>query len=377
MNRYIVIFIIFSFLGWIWESIYCTIQSRAWANRGFLFGPICPIYGFGSIVGLVLYDLAVLNILPTLSWWHIFLIGFIVSMLLEYPTSWILEKSFHARWWDYTKIPWNINGRTSVPTSIAFGLASILIMKFIMPFADNMLKFFPDSILNFFALFFISLISVDITLTISALTDFQKRVAAIDNSLQNRMTDIVSHIYNKKDVIKQMAVSRITVFRLPERKARVASHLKEKRFKQLLEEYNNSEIIRQMDNYIHHGHTTTLEHCQNVAWVSYLINKKLKLNADEKKLIELSMMHDLFLYDWHDKRPERKTHAFDHPDIACNNAIKHFDISKKDQEIIRSHMWPINIRRIPKSKEAIILCIADKYCALIETLRINDKLGLR
>lgn len=228
MNRYIIIFILFSFLGWVWESIYCTILSRSWANRGFLFGPVCPIYGFGSVIGLLFYDLILLGVLPQISWVQVFFLGFVVSMLLEYPTSWLLEKLFHARWWDYSDLPLNLNGRTSVPTSMAFGVGAIIIMKLVIPFADSILEHFSDFMLNLLALFFVAVISVDITLTISALTDFQNRVAAIDNSFQNKMTDIVSHIYNKKDVLKQMAVSRIQVFRLPERKAHVASQLKEK-----------------------------------------------------------------------------------------------------------------------------------------------------
>lgn len=89
------------------------------------------------------------------------------------------------------------------------------------------------------------------------------------------------------------------------------------------------------------------------------------------------MLHDMYLYDWHDGDPSRKTHGFDHPEIACNNAVENFDISEKEQDIIRSHMWPLNITKIPKSKEALIINIADKYCALVETIRLNKHFGLR
>lgn len=375
MDRYIIVFAVFGFLGWIWESIFCTIKKHQWANRGFLFGPICPIYGFGAIIGLAIQDLNGRGVIPELVWWQMFLLAFVVSMVLEYPTSWLLEKLFHARWWDYSKTPLNINGRTSVPTSAAFGLAGILIMKLAIPFTEVMFQYISGTILHVCALVFVAVISVDTTLTVSALTDFQKRVSAIDAGFQNRMTDLVNHMYDVKDTVKHKAVERIVVFQLPKRKAEIAKSLRNRKFKELMEEYNNSGVIQQMDNYVQHGNTTTLEHCQNVAWISYLINEKLKLNADEKILVESAMMHDLFLYDWHDGKPERKTHGFDHPDIACENAMRYFDIPKKEQDIIRSHMWPLNIKRIPKSKEAAILCIADKYCSFVETFRKNKRFG--
>ena len=377
MNRYILAFFFFSFLGWIWESIYCTICERKWANRGFLYGPVCPIYGFGSVLALCVYDLMASGYLPNLDWWIIFVIGFVVSMVLEYPTSWVLEKLFHARWWDYSKVPLNINGRTSIPTSIAFGGSAILLVRILIPVTDKMISLLPEPLMNVIVLVLVSLISVDATLTISALTDFQKRVSAIDKGFQTKMTDIVNQIFTAQSEFYQKAVRRIAVFELPERKREISRQLREKKFEELLRDYYNSDIVRQMDNYIQHGKTTTFEHCENVAWVSYLINEKLHLNADEKELIEAALLHDLFLYDWHDGDPARKTHGFEHPNIASNNAAKYFNISKKQQDAIRSHMWPLNITTIPKSKEALIICLADKYCALIETIRRNKSVRLK
>lgn len=377
MNKYIIAFFIFSFFGWVWESIYCTICEHRWANRGFLYGPICPIYGCGSLLGFLTYDLIEAGYLPDLEWWIIFILGFVVSMILEYPTSWVLEKLFKARWWDYSDFPLNINGRTSVPTSVAFGFAAILLMKVLIPLTNMGLSSLPEPLLSILALMLVSIISVDSTLTISALTDFQKRVASIDEGFQNHMTDIVNQVYGIQNSFYNKVIQRIAVFKLPERKKRIAKQLREKQFMELIKDYYKSDVIKQMDNYIQHGTTTTLEHCENVAWISYLINKKLNLNADEKELIEAAMLHDLYFYDWHDGDPARKTHGFDHSDIACDNAVKYFGISEKEQEVIRSHMWPLNITKIPKSKEALIICFADKYCALIETVRLNKRFGLR
>lgn len=377
LNRYIIAFFLFGFLGWVWESIYCTIRERKWANRGFLYGPICPIYGFGTLIGLCIYDLVKAGYLQKMEWGMIFFIGCVISMVLEYPTSWALEKLFKARWWDYSDFPLNINGRTSVPTSVAFGFAAILVMEFLIPPVDRGLSFLSEPVLNILALILISIVSVDVTLTISSLTNFRNYVAFLDEEFQNHMTNIVDQIYENQKAFYNKAIQRIAVFKLTGRKNRIAKRLREKQFLELLKEYYQSDVVKQMEQYIQHGKTTTLEHCENVAWISYLINEKLHLNADEKELIEAAMLHDLYLYDWHDDDPSHKNHGFTHSEIACTNAEKHFGISEKEQEAIRSHMWPLNITKIPKSKEALIICLADKYCALIETIRLNKRLGLR
>ena len=146
------------------------------------------------------------------------------------------------------------------------------------------------------------------------------------------------------------------------------SENRKKELDRLIQEYKEYKVIRQMENYIQHGRTTTLKHCENVARISFQINETLKLHANERRLIEAAMLHDLFLYDWHIKDPNRKPHGLVHPDIACRNAVRYFHIPPEEQAIIRSHMWPLTIRRIPRSREVWIICIADKYCAVIETL---------
>lgn len=377
MNRYIVAFFLFSFLGWLWESIYCTIQECKWANRGFLYGPICPIYGFGSLMGFFIYDSIKAGNLPNIEWWAILILGFVISMILEYPTSWALEKLFKARWWDYSDLPLNINGRISVPTSVAFGFGLILVMKVLIPWADSGINSMSEPLLNFLAIILVSIISIDTTLTISSLTDFENYVASIDEEFQNHMTNIVDRVYGYRNSLYNKAIQRIAVFKLSGRKNRIAKQIREKRFDDLIKDYYKSDEVRKMGESIQHGSTTTLEHCENVAWISYLINKKLHLNADEKELIEAAMLHDISHHDWNNADVSRKIQNSDDSDVASDNTEGHFGIPEKEQEAIRSYMWPLNITKIPKSKEALIVSLADKYCALIERIRLNKHFGLR
>lgn len=238
MDRYIISFFVYSFLGWVWESIFCTAKQKKWANRGFLYGPICPIYGFGATLGLGIYDLILSGKITPLPIPLIFAAGFIVSLVLEYPTSYVLEKLFHARWWDYTDVPLNINGRTSVPTSIAFGAAAILIMKGFIPCIDRIFIYLPENLIAIFALVLVSLCSIDTTLTVTALTDFQKRVNAVESNFQEHMTEAVDKFYSYQGTVFNRAVGRAVSFKHIGVKQRIAEQLMhEKKLEDLFNEY--------------------------------------------------------------------------------------------------------------------------------------------
>ena len=146
-----------------------------------------------------------------------------------------------------------------------------------------------------------------------------------------------------------------------------------RRFNELIKVYDNHPKVREMREYVQHGGTTTYDHCRKVAKLSYQINRKLHLHANEEELVPAALLHDFFLYDWHElpKIPLRRftsKHGFIHSRIAADNAKKVFGISDKMHSLIDSHMWPLNITKVPKSREALILCFADKCVAIKETL---------
>ena len=223
--RYLNAYFAFSVLGWIWESIYCTIDQRKWQNRGFLYGPLCPIYGFGSILGLIFYDLISMGKISHLSWWQIFIMGFIASMVLEYPTSYVLEKMFHARWWDYSDMPLNINGRTCAITSIGFGIGAIIIMEFFIPLFEKIYMTIPNNFAIALAVVLLAIHSSDITLTVSGLTNFQKNIAEMEDVFQNRMTLTVDKIFERHSKLYGRTLSRITSFRMSESRNLIANRL--------------------------------------------------------------------------------------------------------------------------------------------------------
>lgn len=123
-------FFIYSFLGWVCECIYCSIPAKHFINRGFLYGPYCPIYGFGAIS--VIWLLEPFQATPLL----LFLLGILLTSALEYLTSWIMELCFHTQWWDYTGYFLNLHGRICLKNSLLFGILVLCVLYGIHPLLD-------------------------------------------------------------------------------------------------------------------------------------------------------------------------------------------------------------------------------------------------
>lgn len=132
--------------------------------------------------------------------------------------------------------------------------------------------------------------------------------------------------------------------------------------------------VREMKSFTQHGSVSTFEHCRAVTKLSLGIDRRLHLHSDKKVLITGAMLHDYFLYDWHDKaRPGQRIHGYTHAAAAAKNARRHFDIDGRTHHVIWSHMWPLNITRLPRSREAWIVCTADKIVSLRETFMTRGK----
>ena len=191
------------------ETVYCTLYNKKWQSRGFLFGPVCPIYGVGAICGFALVDTLNLNNCPPLEWWQVIIIGFFGSAVLEYSTSLLLEKLFHAYWWDYSDLPLNIQGRISLFTSLGFALAGLLVVYVLYPFCAWLFGFISGEMVELIALIFASVLAVDLTLTISSLSDIIYKMQHIDENINERMTDLVESMYKNTSYISRSVISRI------------------------------------------------------------------------------------------------------------------------------------------------------------------------
>ena len=135
------------------------------------------------------------------------------------------------------------------------------------------------------------------------------------------------------------------------------------------------EKVQEMKNYIQHGTVSTYEHCFNVALTCSKLTDFLKLKVNYDEMIIGAFLHDFYLYDWHKDSPKDSLHAFSHPGLAAENTSKFFDFNGKILNIIKTHMWPINFLQVPKSKEAWVVCLCDKYMSVVETIKGKFKNG--
>lgn len=137
--------------------------------------------------------------------------------------------------------------------------------------------------------------------------------------------------------------------------------------------------LRRMEKFIQHGDTSCLLHTIAVAYYSIKIAEFFGIRYEKRDLIRGALLHDYFLYDWHDGEKERRIHGFTHPSTALKNADRDFDLTDTERDIIKKHMFPLTVIP-PTCREGWIVCLADKYCSLYETFKkgayrkINTKL---
>ena len=198
ISRTVCLFMIYSCLGWIYETTLCTVKDGRWENRGFFYGPVCPIYGTGAVGISAVMSLAGSSRV-TLENWQIFAISVVGSAVLEYITSWALEKMFHAVWWDYSKLPFNLHGRISLFTSLGFGLGGLLVVYVIAPFTEEAVRHVAPLPTEFLSLCFLAVFMVDLTLTVTALLHFDQMVAHAEDTFNRRMEDLVQNTVQRTE----------------------------------------------------------------------------------------------------------------------------------------------------------------------------------
>ena len=198
---YFILFIIYSVLGWAMETLFCYYKTKKLINRGFLIGPICPIYGLGAaaiIFFLSKYreDIFVL-----------FVMGAFICSLLEYLTSYIMEKLFKARWWDYSDKKFHLNGRVCAQNTIAFGIMGVLLVSFINPFIVNMIEKLGRVTINSIAIVLVVLLLVDLIVSFKIISGFTKAASSIKKDSTEEITKKVREILVKRGGLYKRLVS--------------------------------------------------------------------------------------------------------------------------------------------------------------------------
>lgn len=183
---YFLYFIIISICGWIMEVTLQLIQKHKFADRGFLIGPYCPIYGCGGL--LITFCLTGLEEHPV----ALFSMAILICGILEYGTSYIMEKLFHARWWDYSENKYNINGRVCLETIIPFGILGLILIYFVNPFIfDNLVKV-PSNILNIIAIVIAVLFAIDNIISLKVISNVRSITTKFDKENPKDNTEEIS-----------------------------------------------------------------------------------------------------------------------------------------------------------------------------------------
>ena len=183
---YFLYFLIIAICGWMMEVTLQLIQKHKFADRGFLVGPYCPIYGCGAL--LITLCLTGLKAHPV----GLFSTAILMCGVLEYATSYIMEKLFHARWWDYSDCKFNINGRVCIETIIPFGILGVLLIYVVNPFIFDSLAKVPENILNIVAIAMAALFVADLIVSLRVVVNFRSTTTKFDKENPQDNTEEIS-----------------------------------------------------------------------------------------------------------------------------------------------------------------------------------------
>ena len=176
LTQWILFFFIYSFIGWVWESCYVSVRKRRWVNRGFLHGPMLPIYGSGALVILI----STIGVRE--NPWLIFLFGMLAATVLEYITGAVMEKMFHVRYWDYSRQKLNLNRYICVSSSLCWGVFSVLLLRAVHIPVERAVLDIPMFITDGAALVLTVIMSVDLTQSFNEAMDLKQVLAQLEES---------------------------------------------------------------------------------------------------------------------------------------------------------------------------------------------------
>lgn len=194
------LFIIYSLTGWIYEVIVGLVKQKKFIDRGFLLGPYCPVYGFGGILMTLLLSRYIDDKVT------LFIMCILLFSVLEYLTSYILEKVFNARWWDYSKFKFNINGRICLEVMIPFGIAGLFFMYIANPFFLEIINKIPQTLLSIITIILLIIFILDIFISFDAMFKIKGTIKKVKKDNTEEITKKVKEIIMQKSYLKKRLI---------------------------------------------------------------------------------------------------------------------------------------------------------------------------
>lgn len=201
-------FIIFSFLGWCLEVAFGIVTLKRFVNRGFLVGPLCPLYGIGCVLlYLLLSQYADDPIILALA-------SMTLCSVLEYVASYIMEKIFKTRWWDYTDMKYNINGRICLEMAVPFGILGLGVVYVLFPAALHILELLPSLAIYICAGVLLLLFLVDLAVSFKVIMKFTEAVGHVPKDMTEEITKFVNDTLSKQSKLTKRLIESFPNFRV-------------------------------------------------------------------------------------------------------------------------------------------------------------------
>ena len=189
------LFFIYAFIGWIIEVLGKVVEQNRFINRGFLIGPYCPIYGVGCLLLVYLLDKYKSDLVI------LFFMSIIISSILEYVTSYLMEIIFKARWWDYSTKKFNLNGRICLDTMIPFGIMGVLAVYVVNPIFDAFLHFIPSVFIYIFGIVFLIIFLSDLVISFDIIFKFRSTIKTSSKDGTEEISKRVREKFAKRGVL--------------------------------------------------------------------------------------------------------------------------------------------------------------------------------
>ena len=203
-----ILFMIYSFIGWIIEIIWTLIMEKKFVNRGFLIGPYLPIYGVGGILMTLLLSRYSNDIIA------LFIMSIMLFSILEYFTSYILEKLFNARWWDYTKYKFNINGRICLETMIPFGIAGLGLIYIINPFLYRCITSTPEIVINIMLIILLIIFITDLIISLNVMVTIKGTIKKVKKDSTEEINKRVKEIISQTNALRKRILKAFPKFNI-------------------------------------------------------------------------------------------------------------------------------------------------------------------
>ncbi|HOT47389.1 MAG TPA: hypothetical protein PLM53_17385 [Spirochaetota bacterium] len=388
----IILFAVYSFMGWLIEVVYRSSKQKKFINAGFLHGPFVPIYGFGAaFIMLLEYFLQPYGVLVKL------LVYGIVLTMVEYVVGYLFETIFKLKLWDYSDNAFNLHGRICLLFSAFWTIFAFVFVTMINPFVVRHIVSLDDTLVRGAAAVFAVYGIVDFVMSVTSITAFRRTIAYLYSEYFNLSNVEIEKIFDSfkrlrsafpdldRYIDKNINVeirSRISTF-MKSIQTKIMMDLEgrkpfEKEFYDIINDIYKHEEFMKLKRFFHHN-SSIYAHARDVAYFTYRACKYLKL--DYRSATRGALLHDFFLYDWrnHDEPDlhRDKYHGIEHPRIALSNAEKYFKLNDIEKDIIVKHMWPLTLVP-PKYKESYIVTFADKYLSskeFIDEFKRSRKTG--